>query len=243
MKNTRRETMKSQAVLLAILLSSTGKNLQAQTTEDIVPTSFNLDPDLMNNTLVHIKLENTSVCGFLATMADKNYVLTNLQLILGHEHFTLTTLSGTTLLPISLELSTTRDIVRIHVETEKGLNLGSGVTNETPLVLADFSNLDGSVSELSGSVLNASEERFDLSTLFEIKHSGSPVLDANSNVCGITSHIDYYKVKKGHGKIQRATLFIALRMPPGLHPTGRSMIKSTENHCIKSMRSVSYFTA
>jgi hypothetical protein len=194
MYNTRRKAIQSQISLLSMLACSSGLTALAKPAEaEAMVASFGFDPDLMNNLLVRIQLEKDSVCGFIAKMDGKFHVLTNTQLISGHNRFTLSTLSGTALRPSRIELSTTRDIARIQIESEKGLGIASNVVDETTVSLVDFSSSGSSFSEIGGMVQSANKERFDISIPFSAKHCGSPVLNADMQVCGITSNIDYYK--------------------------------------------------
>jgi len=195
MNSTRRKAIQAQASLVSLLISSAGVSTFATPEEAASMTSFGFDPDLLSSMLVRIQLEKTSVCGFIADIQGKKYVLTSTQLISGHNRFTLSTLSGIALRPSRIELSTTRDIARIQIESDAGLNLGSGIADDDQVVLADFAAPGSFFSEIGAAVQNASEERFDLTTPIKVEHCGSPVLNADMQVCGLPSKIDYFKSK------------------------------------------------
>ncbi|VGO16582.1 hypothetical protein PDESU_05173 [Pontiella desulfatans] len=192
MQLTRRQSTHALATLLA---GSSAAKVLAKPAATETMVSFGLAPDLMNNVLVRIQLENSEVCGFIATMDGNHYVLTNTKLISGHDRFTLATLSGTELRPSRIELSTTRDLARIQVQSDKGLDIAAGVPNGTSVVLADFSSPGRNFAELGGTIENANEERFDVSAGLGPEHCGCPILTADAKVCGLVSNIDYYKDK------------------------------------------------
>jgi hypothetical protein len=190
MNSTRRQAIRTQASILTLLAGASGLKAFASPTDPGKGISF--DEEQMKNLLVNIDLDEGSVCGFLANMDGNQYVLTNTQLISGHPRFTLSTLSGTMLRPSKIELSATRDLARIQVESDAGLNLATAVPDDTEIVLAGFNSSQSSYSEMGGIVQNATEERFDITSAFGKENCGSPVLTAKMEACGIASNIDYY---------------------------------------------------
>ncbi|WP_372809231.1 trypsin-like peptidase domain-containing protein [Pontiella sp.] len=192
MKSTRRQAIRNQASILTLLAGASGLNAFASPADGGKGSSFGFDEEQMKNVLVNIDLEEGTVCGFIANMDGKPYVLTNTQLISGHHRFTLSTLSGTMLRPTRIELSATRDLARIQVESDAGLKLAAAVSDDTEVMLAGFTSSQSSYSETGGIVQNANEERFDITADFGKENCGSPILTAKMEVCGIASNIDYY---------------------------------------------------
>jgi hypothetical protein len=156
-------------------------------------TTFGFDEDTLKNILVRIQLDDAAACGFIVNMEGKRYVMTCIQLISGHHRFSLTTEAGTPLKPMRIELSTDRDIVRIQVESDHGLDLAPGISDGEAVTLMDFPSTSTTHARLGGTTLNVKEERFDISATFGPEQCGSPILNANMQVCGIASDIDYFK--------------------------------------------------
>lgn len=190
MHRNRRYTICTAATMLA---GTTLPNAWAEPAE--TAEAIGLPPDLMNNVLVRIKLDDSSVCGFIANMGGSTYALTNTNLIAGHHRFTVATLGGVELRPTKIELSTTRDIARIRVDSGSGLDIATHVADGDSVVLVDFAKPGTTFSARGGTVENTNDERFDTTAKFGKEHCGSPVVNAGTQVCGIASNIDYYKAK------------------------------------------------
>jgi hypothetical protein len=194
MKNSRRQAIKTQTALFTLMLSSAGPRTFGIPQDADSAKASGLDPERLQNTLVHVKLGSKTVCGFIAELDGKQYALTNTQHISGYSRFTLTTLAGQELRPTKIELSTTRDIARILIDSGQGLALSPAAEDDTPVVLPDFANGNSTAKEIDGVVKLASEERFDISAAFGREQCGSPILTADAEVCGIACYIDYYKI-------------------------------------------------
>lgn len=151
---------------------------------------------LSADVLVHVQAGDKNVCGFLANIDGKSYVVTNTSLVSGHDHLEFTTLSGTSLKPLKIELSMSRNIARFLVDAPSALATTSEVTEGQGISIVDYAGGGSAFFMMSGSVGKLYPGRFRPEALYEKKHCGSPVLKGDK-VCGIANVIDFYKLSGG----------------------------------------------
>ncbi len=133
--------------------------------------------------------------GFIAKMNGKPYIFTNQHVIMGADKIAFTTASGQRLAPKSVELSSERDIARLEVDAQDGLEIGPTVAMGIPVAVFGNSEGAGVATELYGTVNGVGAELVETSAEFVSGNSGSPVLNLDRQVLGIAS---YVRVSRKH---------------------------------------------
>jgi len=137
-----------------------------------------------------IKHERGSGSGFIASMDGKTYLFTNQHIILGAEKISFTTVSGEKLRPRKVELSNTRDIVRLLLSDEaEGFGITDEMPMDSPVGVFGGSETDGSSTGFYGTVTGVGAEIVEVSSEFVSENSGSPVLNISQEVLGIASYV------------------------------------------------------
>ena len=128
--------------------------------------------------------------GFISSMDGKTYLFTSQTLLLGADKITFKTAAGETLRPRSVEISTSRDIVRLRLSDETE---GFSIADDIPMgSLAGVFGNNGSEevsAELYGKVTGVGAEIIEVSADFISENSGCPVLNLDREVIGIASHV------------------------------------------------------
>ncbi|MCF7817743.1 MAG: serine protease [Kiritimatiellales bacterium] len=164
--------------------------------EKVIKAQFGYSFNDIADKLVIIEHELGSGSGFLAKMDDKYYIITNQHVILGADQISFKTATGEQLRPIKVELSTTRDIVRLELATESGFALSESIEMGIPIGV--FGNSDGGAvaTELYGKTSGVGGDVIEVSADFVAGNSGSPVLNLDQQVIGIASYVKFSRKSK-----------------------------------------------
>lgn len=126
--------------------------------------------------------------GVIIQMEGKPYLLTNLHILLGTEKVSFTTASGERLSPRSIELSRTRDLVRLALgEENQGLPFSTGAKMNTPIAIFTGGNGKGQTVE-HGKIIGIGGGKLEVSAKFDDSGNGAPALNAKKEVVGITTY-------------------------------------------------------
>jgi S1-C subfamily serine protease len=141
--------------------------------------------------LVVIEHENGTGSGFVAKMGDHYYIFTNQHVIFGAHKISFKSVSGKQLRPKKVELSATRDMARLLLDTDEGLAVSGNIEMDAPIAL--FGNSDGAgvATELYGRINGIGGELIEVSADFVSGNSGSPVLNLDQEVIGIASYVRF----------------------------------------------------
>lgn len=194
--------MKNSLIAIAILASlCSSLSAQRKVAEEArIREQFDYSFNDIRNKLVVIEHELGSGSGFIATMDGKTYLLTNQHVILGGEKINFTTASGKKLRPRKVELSATRNIARLLLDTESGFEITDQIEMNVPIGVFGNSEGAGVAIELYGMVTGAGGGLVEVSAEFVSGNSGSPVLNLDQKAIGIASYVRYSlnsKIKKG----------------------------------------------
>jgi len=127
--------------------------------------------------------------GFIAKMDGKTYLFTNQHLILGTDSIQFKTVSGKLLRPQKVELSITRDVVRLLLNQPNALEVDNLVKINMPVGVFGNSEGGGVATELFGKVTGIGADVIEISAEFVSGNSGSPVLTTDKKVFGIASYV------------------------------------------------------
>ena len=142
----------------------------------------------------------SSGSGFVAKMDGKTYLFTNQHVVMGTDSISFKTVSGKVLRPRQVELSTTRDVVRLLLDESDGFEIMDKVKMDMPVGVFGNSEGGGVATELFGRVTGIGADVIEVSAKFVSGNSGSPVLGLNKKVIGIASYVRVptpTKVNKG----------------------------------------------
>lgn len=167
---------------------------------DTAKDKFDFSFSDVQESLVVIEHEHAVGSGFIAKMDDRYYIFTNQHVILGGNRIRFKTASGKTLKPQKVELSAKRDIARLLIDTDSGLEITDTAEVDAPIGV--FGNSDGAgvATELYGQVTSIGNEVVEVSADFVSGNSGSPVLNQDKQVIGIASYVSFSvdeRTKKG----------------------------------------------
>ncbi len=165
-----------------VLAQESGKAVKKQFTY-----SFN---DIQDN-LVVVEHDIAVGSGFVAKMGDRYYIFTNQHVIMGGDRIRFKTASGKLLKPKKVELSATRDIARLLLDTESGLEITDSPIMDAPVGVFGNSDGGGVATELYGKVTSVGNELVEVSADFVSGNSGSPVLNLDQEVIGIASFVRF----------------------------------------------------
>lgn len=182
--------------LLSLLLVCTFSFAENKTSGKEIKKQFTYSFNDIQNNLVVIEHDIAVGSGFVAKMDGHYYIFTNQHVILGGDRIRFKTASGKQLKPKRVELSATRDMARLLLDTEVGLEI-SGSPKMDDLV-GVFGNSDGGgvATELYGKVTSVGSELVEVSADFVSGNSGSPVLNLDKEVIGIASFVRFSTDKK-----------------------------------------------
>lgn len=191
--------------LLIILLLACGSAFSEQTADEkkeedaeksraeskIIKKEFSYSFNDIRDHLVVIEHENGMGSGFVAKMGDHYYIFTNQHVILGAKKISFKSVSGKQLRPKKVELSATRDIARLLLDTDEGLAISGNIEMDAPVGV--FGNSDGAgvATELYGKINGVGGDLVEVSADFVSGNSGSPVLNLNQEVIGIASYVRF----------------------------------------------------
>ncbi|NNJ71295.1 MAG: trypsin-like peptidase domain-containing protein, partial [Kiritimatiellales bacterium] len=138
----------------------------------------------------------SSGSGFIARMDGKTYLFTNQHVIMGADKISFKTATGNVLRPRSVELSTTRDIARLLLAEEDGLEVTRNLSMGVPIAVFGNSEGGGVATQLYGEITGVGADVVEVSAEFVKGNSGSPVLNLGKEVVGIASFVRYSRKKK-----------------------------------------------
>lgn len=153
--------------------------------------------------LVLIEHENGTGSGFVAKMGDHHYIFTNQHVLLGAGKINFKSVTGKQFRPKKVELSATRDIARLLLDSDEGLGVSSNIGMDAPICI--FGNSDGAgvATELYGRINGIGGELVEVSADFVSGNSGSPVLNLDQEVIGIASYVRF----SGNSRSKEGTQF------------------------------------
>ncbi len=130
--------------------------------------------------------------GFVAQVDGKTYIYTNQHVIMGADQIEFRTVNGEDLKPSTVELSRERDIARLVIaDREEALAISSNLAIDAPLAVFGNSEGGGVATELYGKVTGVTSDLVEVSAEFVSGNSGSPVLNAEKEVIGIASYVQF----------------------------------------------------
>lgn len=156
--------------------------------------SFMADLSFLNDSLVRISDENVIGIGFIVAMNGNQYIVTNANVVSGHNQLTFTTLSGQAVQPQKIELSATRDLARFMVTDQKALSL-KPVTENDPIAVLEYEP-SSKIKQYSGSCNGLGKDMIEVTADFTPKSNGSPLLNAELQVCGAANFMTYFKMHR-----------------------------------------------
>jgi hypothetical protein len=171
-----------------------------QEEEKVIKEQFGYSFNDIRDNLVVVEHDDAVGSGFIAKMDDKFYILTNQHVILGADKIRFTTASGKPLRPRKVELSTTRDIARLLLDSDAGFEITDNIEMDAPIGVFGNSDGGGVATELYGKITGVGGELVEVSADFVSGNSGSPVLNLEQEVIGIASYVRYSdnsKMKEG----------------------------------------------
>ena len=126
--------------------------------------------------------------GVIIQMEGKPYLLTNQHIILGAEKIRFTTASGERLAPRQVELSNSRDLVRLALgDGSQGLPFSGKAKMNTPIAI--FTGGDGKEQKVEhGKIIGIGGGKLEVSAEFDDSSNGAPALNAKKEVVGITTY-------------------------------------------------------
>ena len=157
-------------------------------------TPFSFSTADISDNLVTVSCKNKSghhtSNGYIARMDGKTYLLTRQHTLFGAEKILCKTLSGTTLRPLGIELSASRDIARLLLDVEAaGFEISDEVAMNTSICIPENSTTAGTVNKLTGKIIGIGPETVEVSTPFSPENGGAPVLNPDLTVLGISSYV------------------------------------------------------
>lgn len=146
--------------------------------------------------------DKCSGSGFIGKMDGKTYLFTNQHVIMGSPQVTFMTTTGEKLHPLGVELSITRDIVRMPLADHDGFVISETPALEIPMVVFGNSQGGGVATELYGKVKGVTSDLVEVTADFVAGNSGSPVLNTDKEVIGIASYVRFVSLddKDSDGK-------------------------------------------
>jgi len=154
----------------------------------------------VKNSIVQIEQNEETGSGFIAKMDGENYIFTNYLNILGAEKISIKTASGQRLSPKRIELSMNRDIIRLAIDEDLGLELAPDLLEMGSNIGVFGYNKEGVLSEYFGKVSGLGADRFEVSANFPTECGGSLALNESKEVIGLASYVrysSYSKMKQG----------------------------------------------
>ncbi len=129
--------------------------------------------------------------GFIGKMDGKTYLFTNQHVVLGSPEIQFTTTTGEKLYPRGVELSVTRDIVRMPLDDRDGFAISQTPALGIPMAVFGNSEGGGVATALYGEVTGVTSDLVEVSADFVSGNSGSPVLNDKQEVIGIASYVRF----------------------------------------------------
>lgn len=188
--------MKPPYLFLALLACSTAFATEDQSSGKALKKEFSYSFTDIQDHLVVIEHNIAVGSGFVAKMDGRYYIFTNQHVILGGDRIRFKTASGQLLKPKRVELSTTRDMARLLLDTETGLEISKTPTIDSSIGVFGNSDGGGVATELYGKVTSVSSDLIEVSADFVSGNSGSPVLNLDKEVIGIASFVRFSTDKK-----------------------------------------------
>ena len=187
---------KSLCLLLLFLLACNFSLAEDQESGKAVKKQFAYSFNDIHDNLVVIEHDIAVGSGFVAKMDGRYYIFTNQHVIMGGDRIRFKTASGKVLRPKKVELSATRDIARLLLDTDSGFEIADSLKMDAPVGVFGNSDGGGVATELYGKVTSVGSELVEVSADFVSGNSGSPVLNLDQEVIGIASFVRFSTDKK-----------------------------------------------
>ncbi len=157
-------------------------------------TRFAFSMDDLSGSLATVFCENDTGChtsnGYIARMDGETYLFTRQSILFGAKTISFETLSGTTLRPLGVELSASRDMARLLLDGEAaGFEVSNEVSMNSPICIPETDTKSGAMNRLTGKIIGVGPETLEVSVLFDLQNSGSPVLNPELEVLGMASYV------------------------------------------------------
>lgn len=192
--------------LLLILLACNTAFAKKEDTEKVLKKQFSYSFNDIQDNLVVVEHTDAVGSGFIAQMGGRYYIFTNQHVILGGDRIRFESVSGKLLKPKKVELSTTRDIARLLIDTDSGLKIANRPKMDSPVGVFGNSDGGGVATELYGKVTSVGSELVEVSAGFVSGNSGSPVLNLDQEVIGIASFVRFSTDQKTKGDDKPKTI-------------------------------------
>lgn len=153
----------------------------------------------------------SSGSGFIAKMDGKTYLFTNQHVIMGADKISFKSATGKQIKPRGVQLSANRDIARLPLAENDGLEVTSTMTKDAPIAVFGNSEGGGVATELFGKVRAISSDKVEVTADFVSGNSGSPILNLDKQVIGIATYVTYSTTNKD-GKEQSNTRRFCYRL-------------------------------
>lgn len=175
------------------LYSTAALALSTKTSGQNASGSFMADLSSLNDSLVRISGDATIGIGFIVNMDGHQYVVTNANVVSGHNKLSFKTLAGKPVQPKKIELSATRDLARFMVSDQKALELQPVAENDSVAVLEY--DRSSKIKQHSGHCGGVGKDMIEVTALFDPQSNGSPLLNGELQVCGAANFMTYFKMQ------------------------------------------------
>lgn len=140
---------------------------------------------------VIIKTATSVGSGFIADMDGKKYLITNDHVMRGGPPMTAQLLDGTKVTSTNIEVSATRDLVRLPLDASNSLPaLPLAVTSRLGQPIFVYGNSDGAsvVTSVSGSIVGLGTDEVETDAEFVRGNSGSPMVLRDGSVLAVATY-------------------------------------------------------
>ena len=153
--------------------------------------AFSVDLSSIKSSLVRISSDGPVGIGFIGEQNGQQYIFTNASVISGHNKLVIQTLDNKPVHPKKIELSATRDLVRMMVSGGKALKLNPEISTDEAISVLDYQS--NAALNYNGTITGSSKDMVEINVDFKKDCSGSPLLDAQFGARGVANHLVYYK--------------------------------------------------
>lgn len=161
----------------------------------ILPLVTNANTDvqfsLVQKNLVIVETPSSVGSGFILTMQGTNYLVTNEHVLRGGHPLTARYLNGQYVDVAGVEVSDTRDLVRLPLRQQplaEALNVTLDCTIGQRVWVFGNSDGGGVVTSINGSIVGIGPELIETDAAFVRGNSGSPIVDSNGHVVAVATY-------------------------------------------------------